>query len=110
MLCSSSAAIVSLQGRRTVHPLPILAGALICWGEEPVACSAGSGVSKPLALGAHPAPMAKPAADARGRSIDRWTRPPLTGRRSEEHTSELQSRGHIVCRLLLETKKSKREI
>src|SRR5690625_6960881 len=24
------------------------------------------------------------------------------GRRSEEHTSELQSRGHIVCRLLLE--------
>src|SRR5690625_3082547 len=25
--------------------------------------------------------------------------------RSEEHTSELQSRGHIVCRLLLETKK-----
>src|SRR5439155_18729520 len=23
-------------------------------------------------------------------------------RRSEEHTSELQSRGHIVCRLLLE--------
>src|SRR5690625_6456035 len=25
--------------------------------------------------------------------------------RSEEHTSELQSRGHIVCRLLLEKKK-----
>src|SRR5690625_6624425 len=24
--------------------------------------------------------------------------------RSEEHTSELQSRGHLVCRLLLETK------
>src|SRR5690625_5501122 len=24
------------------------------------------------------------------------------GKRSEEHTSELQSRGHIVCRLLLE--------
>src|SRR5690625_6297021 len=27
--------------------------------------------------------------------------------RSEEHTSELQSRGHLVCRLLLETKKYK---
>src|SRR5690625_6467312 len=26
-------------------------------------------------------------------------------RRSEEHTSELQSRGHLVCRLLLEKKK-----
>src|SRR5690625_6498678 len=28
--------------------------------------------------------------------------------RSEEHTSELQSRGHLVCRLLLEKKKNKR--
>src|SRR5690625_6702405 len=30
---------------------------------------------------------------------------PMTIPRSEEHTSELQSRGHIVCRLLLEQKK-----
>src|SRR5439155_25449225 len=29
--------------------------------------------------------------------------------RSEEHTSELQSRGHLVCRLLLEKKKKKRK-
>src|SRR5207253_4694862 len=28
--------------------------------------------------------------------------------RSEEHTSELQSRGHLVCRLLLEKKKRNR--
>src|SRR5207253_1157637 len=28
-------------------------------------------------------------------------------KRSEEHTSELQSRGHLVCRLLLEKKKKK---
>src|SRR5439155_25563845 len=28
--------------------------------------------------------------------------------RSEEHTSELQSRGHLVCRLLLEKKKKQR--
>src|SRR5690625_6720494 len=27
--------------------------------------------------------------------------------RSEEHTSELQSRGHLVCRLLLEKKKAR---
>src|SRR5437870_8262486 len=33
---------------------------------------------------------------------------PRTDRaRSEEHTSELQSRGHLVCRLLLEKKKKK---
>src|SRR5437870_8137070 len=30
--------------------------------------------------------------------------------RSEEHTSELQSRGHLVCRLLLEKKKNCRSI
>src|SRR6266702_5956484 len=28
--------------------------------------------------------------------------------RSEEHTSELQSRGHLVCRLLLEKQKKQR--
>src|SRR5207253_3349775 len=28
-------------------------------------------------------------------------------KRSEEHTSELQSRGHLVCRLLLEKKKNR---
>src|SRR5690554_195824 len=31
----------------------------------------------------------------------------LSGSRSEEHTSELQSRPHLVCRLLLEKKKIK---
>src|SRR5690625_6112984 len=30
-------------------------------------------------------------------------------KRSEEHTSELQSRGHLVCRLLLEKKKKKKK-
>src|SRR3989442_2179633 len=29
-----------------------------------------------------------------------------TAKRSEEHTSELQSRPHLVCRLLLEKKKT----
>src|SRR5947209_13666421 len=32
-------------------------------------------------------------------------RPPLFEGRSEEHTSELQSRQYLVCRLLLEKKK-----
>src|SRR5690554_7337022 len=35
----------------------------------------------------------------------RWRRP---ASRSEEHTSELQSRPHLVCRLLLEKKKKKK--
>src|SRR3712207_8781710 len=33
-------------------------------------------------------------------------RRPGRGRRSEEHTSELQSRQYLVCRLLLEKKKN----
>src|SRR3712207_6897584 len=33
---------------------------------------------------------------------------PKSKRRSEEHTSELQSRQYLVCRLLLEKKKSER--
>src|SRR5262245_64925163 len=32
----------------------------------------------------------------------------LVGKRSEEHTSELQSLRHLVCRLLLEKKKKKK--
>src|SRR3712207_8586546 len=52
------------------------------------------------------------------RELDVWhvwegdVRPPLspvpgrTGLRSEEHTSELQSRQYLVCRLLLEKKKT----
>src|SRR3712207_7347586 len=38
--------------------------------------------------------------------------PPSYGeqRRSEEHTSELQSRQYLVCRLLLEKKKQKHDI
>src|SRR2546428_8021066 len=37
------------------------------------------------------------------------TEPGLGGERSEEHTSELQSRSDLVCRLLLEKKKKKKK-
>src|SRR5699024_11475421 len=39
-----------------------------------------------------------------GTGARRWT---CTGDRSEEHTSELQSRFELVCRLLLEKKKTR---
>src|SRR5206468_6461409 len=47
-----------------------------------------------------------PEADARRPA------PPRPGwrRRSEEHTSELQSRSDLVCRLLLEKKKEKKDL
>src|SRR5690625_6714460 len=35
--------------------------------------------------------------------------PNIVAVRSEEHTSELQSRGHLVCRLLFEIKKTHHE-
>src|SRR5258707_9732562 len=47
-------------------------------------------------------------ADARDRTADRACGGEPVGRtRSEEHTSELQSRQYLVCRLLLEKKKKK---
>src|SRR5437660_2172926 len=50
------------------------------------------------------------SATRRVRAGSRSTRsPPMPTRRSEEHTSELQSRGHLVCRLLLEKKKKKKK-
>src|SRR5207253_4739255 len=42
------------------------------------------------------------------RAPSRALRAHVSGLRSEEHTSELQSRGHLVCRLLLEKKKKKK--
>src|SRR5215475_15109655 len=44
-----------------------------------------------------------PACPRHGRTAPR--RRPCAHRRSEEHTSELQSRENLVCRLLLEKKK-----
>src|SRR5438445_4259999 len=51
-----------------------------------------------------PRPRARPA---RGRGPRGPQRAPFRVRRSEEHTSELQSRQYLVCRLLLEKKKKK---
>src|SRR3712207_7996293 len=51
---------------------------------------------------ARPAP-ARPCSP--GRSPARPGSPSSRSRRSEEHTSELQSRQYLVCRLLLEKKK-----
>src|SRR5690625_7116907 len=42
--------------------------------------------------------------DRSGLDIELQNNLARTGLRSEEHTSELQSRGHLVCRLLLEKK------
>src|SRR6266498_1086299 len=51
-------------------------------------------------VGGHPRYVVGPAGAARAGHLDA---------RSEEHTSELQSRPHLVCRLLLEKKKKKKK-
>src|SRR5690606_41576960 len=53
----------------------------------------------------HPPPPSR--AVRAGRSRVALCRPRRTRSRSEEHTSELQSRENLVCRLLLEKKKKK---
>src|SRR5437870_10429881 len=58
-----------------------------CWGRRPPPPGTGSGQALPPPGGAC----------SRGDSASRI-------RRSEEHTSELQSRGHLVCRLLRDKK------
>src|SRR5215475_11332877 len=50
-----------------------------------------------------------PAARSRGRACAPAPRDPFRRSRSEEHTSELQSRENLVCRLLLEKKKKKQK-
>src|SRR2546429_5602493 len=45
----------------------------------------------------------------RGRATGNGSELALACDRSEEHTSELQSRLHLVCRLLLEKKKTSNE-
>src|SRR5712675_3491939 len=50
-------------------------------------------------------PIFSPRAVSRRSSLS-WLQPKRHRLRSEEHTSELQSRLHLVCRLLLEKKKT----
>src|SRR6266481_756665 len=52
-------------------------------------------------------PRSSPTASTGAKSTSPSPAAP-TARRSEEHTSELQSQFHLVCRLLLEKKKNKK--
>src|SRR5206468_9297880 len=53
-------------------------------------------------------PISRPVPGPAARARWRPRRPGAGLRRSEEHTSELQSRSDLVCRLLLEKKKKKK--
>src|SRR6266568_1660944 len=113
---------VNAESRRAATPAPVLAAMLgvsaACWV---IAAWLMDGMDMGVAtrpgsfgffcavwvtmMAAMMLPGAAPAvarhARARGRAR---AAPPFAGR-SEEHTSELQSQFHLVCRLLLEKKK-----
>src|SRR5690625_5429020 len=50
--------------------------------------------------------LTNPTTNSYKRLVPHYEAPVKLAYRSEEHTSELQSRGHLVCRLLLEKKKT----
>src|SRR5207302_4156996 len=97
------------------HPPPLetytlsLHDALPIYGWRPVATrqplplSLSPDGDSPLRLLSEPELEAL-AATVQGSPADGWA----VGWRSEEHTSELQSRENLVCRLLLEKKKRKK--
>src|SRR5690606_41892212 len=103
--------VLVTSGRRPAHlpvPYTTLCRSGVCTGqsvEEGVSQTAESLVEADPCPALTPVPAAgvpdPDALDAR-----RSTGPPLvrTNSRSEEHTSELQSRENLVCRLLLEKK------
>src|SRR3712207_8696002 len=87
--------------------LPIPAGPLLRAVTSSPCCWTDDGVSP--AIGSHAArARASPSPEATGRCCAPPATTPMTSPcppRSEEHTSELQSRQYLVCRLLLEKKK-----
>src|SRR5690348_17998209 len=101
---------IALPPSSTLFPYTTLFRSDSRGGELPLAPGRGAarGAAVVLDQGERPPPAGRqgaagprPARGA-GRRLRRRRRAP--GRRSEEHTSELQSPVHLVCRLLLEKK------
>src|SRR2546421_8053473 len=79
--------------RSTLFPYTTLFRSLLCPRREPRRC---------------PPCGPSPAFSRRRFSSPGARKPRSSSSRSEEHTSELQSRSDLVCRLLLEKKKKKK--
>src|SRR5690625_6331706 len=89
---------VGRPGRSVAGPLvPTLAGSKARDGHSPGRGGRTSGFSS------------SQASTASASSPSSYWLTTRSSRRSEEHTSELQSRGQLVCRLLLEKKKIKQQ-
>src|SRR3712207_7195078 len=94
--------------RSTLFPYTTLFRSVPARGVRGVAASPAHGPHRPLP--AAPPGRARPLrGERRGAQDAPGRRQGPLGRRSEEHTSELQSRQYLVCRLLLEKKKASKE-
>src|SRR3989442_9741338 len=91
--------------RSTLFPYTTLFRSLSpCWIEDELQADPQRGLLEVVGKGWERAGVVdRPERDL---VVVRVARGPIDDR-SEEHTSELQSRPHLVCRLLLEKKKSK---
>src|SRR5207253_8407773 len=103
LLASSYAGVIHIEPPPCCHASAYLAESAFSWARARFR-SSPSGVV--LEKGPH-----QPPSWGDGMVYQVHTSAPLAAlKRSEEHTSELQSRGHLVCRLLLEKKKQKLSI
>src|SRR3712207_8440099 len=86
--------------RSTLFPYTTLFRSLPAAGRRQRAADAAAGVA------GHPRARGRPGPPRAGAVLPRRRRGGQALARSEEHTSELQSRQYLVCRLLLEKKKN----
>src|SRR2546429_5155556 len=84
---------------------PQTPAALSITRKSPPKCSPTKTTLSPTSLATSGSAISSPART--GATFGSTKASPL---RSEEHTSELQSRLHLVCRLLLEKKKKKKQL
>src|SRR5215813_14282443 len=103
MTCQASACLDTRTSREPPsRPPPGLAGVVRRrhWGSQASAAASAGSAHRPKVSQAEPS-----EALYNGTAISEPRIAPADRLRSEGHTSELQSRPHLVCRLLLEKKK-----
>src|SRR5690606_41566953 len=101
-VCIASSSLCGLSGLRCLHPFPPRRSPDL-EGRGTVSPRRGARQVRKCSAGC-PAPVRVGGAPAPGVQIRSSVQHHCMPVRSEEHTSELQSRENLVCRLLLEKK------
>src|SRR5690625_5763281 len=77
------------------------------WGQDSPCASGRVPTDRSMMTSPPAATLTSSSTSPLPESTEQDEKPLRSKRRSEEHTSELQSRGHLVCRLLLDKNKQK---